>query len=42
MQFCDTTVKPGYAYHICHAPNALRRSILAELIAWLKEEAAAA
>ncbi len=42
VQFCDIAVKPGYAYHICHAPNALRRSILAELIAWLKEEAGAA
>lgn len=41
VQFSPVTVKPGYAYHIVHAPNALRRPILAELIAWLREEASA-
>ncbi len=40
VQFCDITVNPGYAYHMVHAPNALRRPILAELIGWLKVEAA--
>ena len=42
VQFSDITVKPGYAYHIVHAPNAARRPILVELIAWLKDEAGAA
>jgi hypothetical protein len=42
VQFSDITVKPGYAYHIVHAPNAARRPILVDLIAWLKDEAGAA
>jgi len=41
VQFSDITVKPGYAYHIVQAPNAARRPILVELIAWLKDEAGA-
>ena len=31
VQFSDITVKPGYAYHIVHAPNAARRPILVDL-----------
>jgi LysR family glycine cleavage system transcriptional activator len=39
VQFSPVTVKTGYAYHVCHAPNALRRPIIRNVINWLREEA---
>jgi len=42
VQFSPVTVKTGYAYHIVHAPNAPRRPVIAEVIAWLKEQAGSA
>ena len=42
VQFSPVTVKTGYAYHVVHAPNALRRPVVRDVIAWLREEAAAA
>jgi LysR family glycine cleavage system transcriptional activator len=41
VQFSPITVKTGYAYHVAHAPNALRRGIIREVINWLREEAGA-
>jgi len=42
VQFSPVTVKTGYAYHIVHAPNALRRPIVRDVINWLREEAGGA
>ena len=42
VQFSSVTVKTGYAYHVVHAPNALRRPVVRDVIAWLRDEAAGA
>ncbi len=42
VQFSSVTVKTGYAYHVVHAPNALRRPVVRDVIAWLHDEAAGA
>lgn len=39
VQFSPVTIATGYAYHVVHTPNALRRPIIAELVAWLRQEA---
>lgn len=38
VQFSSVTVKTGYAYHVVHAPNALRRPVVRDVIAWLRDE----
>lgn len=42
VQFSPVTVRTGYGYHIVHTAAALRRPVIAEFIAWLREEAASA
>jgi DNA-binding transcriptional LysR family regulator len=40
VQFSPVTVKTGYAYHVAHTSSALRRAVVRDVIAWLREEAA--
>jgi DNA-binding transcriptional LysR family regulator len=42
VQFSPVTVRTGYAYHAVHTASALRRPYVPQVIAWLREEAAAA
>ena len=40
VTFSQGRVKTDYNFHIVHAPNAHRRPLVPEVIAWLKSEAA--
>ncbi|HVY88003.1 MAG TPA: LysR substrate-binding domain-containing protein [Hyphomonadaceae bacterium] len=40
VQFAPVRVKTDYAFYLVYSPNATRRAIVNDVIAWLKDEAA--
>jgi len=40
VTFSSGRVKTDYNFHIVHTPNAHRRPVVPDVVAWLKAEAA--